>query len=257
MADNMRHGIVGNKFLDPAASPGRLLNTGDEAELSAADRRLDGRLVDVPVLGEVLAGHGMNLAVISAGTPGGSRMLHHKAERLGQFRLALHRADASVPADGIAAVIDRLGPVPKHRIPTLDWLTYACDVYLEHVEPELAPEVSILWLCEPDNSFHHQGIGTAASLAAIRHADAEFGRLMAWREGSAIGRRLQVITLSDHGHLTVTGAAVAKNRKRRKNNWCRRNSFCSNNNRQTKNLLSSPSRCQVILLCRIILTAPK
>ena len=46
-----RHGIVGNKFLDPAASPGKLLNTGDEAELSAADRRLDGRLVDVPVLG--------------------------------------------------------------------------------------------------------------------------------------------------------------------------------------------------------------
>ena len=36
-----------------------------------------------------------------------------------------------------------------------------------------------------------------------------------------------------------------------------RNSFCSNNSRQTKNSVSSPSRCQVILLCRIIPTAPK
>ncbi|MFQ5955364.1 MAG: alkaline phosphatase family protein [Kiloniellales bacterium] len=203
-----RHGIVGNKFLDPAASPGKLFNTGDETELAAADRRLDGRLMDVPVLGEVLASHGMSLAVISAGTPGGTRMLHHKAERLGHFRLALHRPDASVPADQITAVIDRLGPIPEHHIPSLGWLTYTTDAYLEHVEPELAPEVSILWLCEPDNSYHYRGIGTAANLAAIRHADAEFGRIMAWRGASGIGDRLQVITLSDHGQLTVSGPAV-------------------------------------------------
>ncbi len=201
------HGIVGNRFLDPAAPEG-LLNTGDETALAAADRRLGGKLMDVPALGEILADHGMQLAVIGAGTPGGTRMLHHKAERLGGFRFSLHRPDASVPAARIAALIERIGPVPPHEIPSLAWLTYATDVYLDYVEPELAPEVAILWLCEPDNSYHHRGIGSAPNLAAIRHADAEFGRILEWRDAAGLGDRLQIVTLSDHGQLTLSGAAL-------------------------------------------------
>ncbi|MFQ6017377.1 MAG: alkaline phosphatase family protein [Kiloniellaceae bacterium] len=203
-----RHGIVGNKFMDPVAAPGKLFDTGDETALAAGDRRLGGRLVDVPVLGEILADHGMRLAVIGTGTPGGTRMLHHKAERLGGFRFSLHRPDASVPAGRIDAVIDRIGPIPAHEIPSLTWLSYATDAYLDYVEPRLAPETTILWLCEPDNSYHHRGIGTAENLAALRHADAEFGRILAWRAASDTGDRLQIITVSDHGQLTVAGAPI-------------------------------------------------
>lgn len=203
-----RHGIVGNKFLEPLASPGKLFNTGDETQLAEGDRRLDGKLVDVPVLGEILAQHGMRLAVVSAGTPGGTRMLHHKAEALGGFRLALHRPDASVPADRIQEILHRLGPIPKHEVPTLAWLSYATDVYLNYIEPQIEPEVGILWFCEPDNSQHYYGIGSEPSLAAIRHADAEFGRILRWREQSGLGERLQIITMSDHGQLTITGEAV-------------------------------------------------
>ncbi len=203
-----RHGIVGNRFLDPVAAPGRLFDTGDETALAEGDRRLGGRLVGVPVLGEILAGHGMQLAVIGAGTPGGTRMLHNKAERLGGLRLSLHRPDASVPAERIAAAIDRLGPIPTHEIPSLTWLTYATDTYLEYVEPELAPEVTILWLCEPDNSYHYRGIGSTENLAAMRHADAEFGRILARRDAAGMADRVQIITISDHGQLTISGAAI-------------------------------------------------
>ena len=203
-----RHGIVGNKFLDPVAAPNGLFDTGDETALAAGDRRLGGKLMDVPVLGEILADHGMALAVISAGTPGGTRILHHRAEGLGGFRFSLQRPDASVPAARIAEMIDRLGPVPPHEIPSLAWLTYATDAYLEYLEPALAPEVAILWLCEPDNSYHYRGIGSAENLAAIRHADAEFGRILDRRRASGLGDRLQIITVSDHGQLTIAGAAL-------------------------------------------------
>ncbi len=203
-----RHGIVGNKFMDPVAAPKGLFDTGDETALAAGDRRLGGKLMDVPVLGEILSAHGMALAVISAGTPGGTRILHHKAERLGGFRFSLHRPDASVPAERIAAVIDRIGPIPRHHIPSLSWLTYATDTYLEYVERELAPEVTILWLCEPDNSYHYRGIGSAENLAAIRHADSEFGRILARRAASGTADRLQIVTLSDHGQLTISGEAI-------------------------------------------------
>lgn len=203
-----RHGIVGNKFLDEQAAPGKLFDTGDETELAAGDHRLDGKLVDVPVIGEILAAHGRSLAVIGTGTPGGTRILHHKAEQVDGFRFALHRPDASRPTRAIGELLDRLGPVPPHEIPSLDWLGYGVDAYLDYLEPVRTPDVTILWLCEPDNSYHYRGIGSPASLAAIRRADAEFGRILAWREASAIGRRLQVITLSDHGQLTVAGPAV-------------------------------------------------
>ncbi|MFQ5757793.1 MAG: alkaline phosphatase family protein, partial [Acidiferrobacterales bacterium] len=156
----------------------------------------------------ILADHRMNLAVISSGTPGGTRMLHHKAEQLGGLRLALHRPDASVPADRIDAIINRVGPIPTHEIPTMSWLTYTTDTYLKYIEPELKPEVCILWFCEPDNSAHFCGLGSKPNCAAIRHADAEFGRILQWREQSEMGERLQIITMSDHGQITVAGQAV-------------------------------------------------
>ncbi|MBW8056381.1 MAG: hypothetical protein FVQ76_13955, partial [Nitrospira sp.] len=105
-------------------------------------------------------------------------------------------------------VLHRLGPIPKHEIPSLGWLTYSTNAYLSYIEPQLKPNVCILWFCEPDNSYHFRGIGSEPNLTAIRHADAEFGRILQWREQSEAGDRLQVITMSDHGQLTVVGQAV-------------------------------------------------
>jgi hypothetical protein len=195
-----RHGIVGNRFWEPIASPDKLFNTGDEDQLSEGIRRLNGRLTDVPVLGEILAEHGKSLAVISSGTPGGTRMLHHKAEELEGFRLSLRRPDASVPAD----LLQSLDPIPPHSVPSLDWLTYATNTYLNVVEGVRKPDVAILWYCEPDNSYHMMGPGAPENLTAIRHADAEFGRLLAALEGEDIN----IITLSDHGQLGIPEEAI-------------------------------------------------
>jgi len=205
------HGIVGNRFRDPIAAPGTLLETGDESALSDGDRRLGGRLIEVPTLGEILAGRGMNLAVVGTGSSGGTRILHHRAEQSGGFRLSLQRPDASVPTALDRALSDRIGPIPAREPMSLGWLTYAIDAYLDYVEPELAPEVAILWLCEPDSSYHDLGIGTAENLTAIRHVDAEFGRILAWRDASATGQNLQIVTLSDHGQLTVDGQPIDLN----------------------------------------------
>lgn len=199
-----RHGIVGNKFMDPVASPEALINSGDEEALRAADARLDGALIDVPSMGEILAGNGMQLAVVGTGTAGGTRMLHHAAERHGQFRLSLYRPDASTPRARIEEVLQRFGPVPEALIPSIERLTYATDVTLDYVEPELEPEVTILWFFEPDLTSHYSGLGTEDCLAALRHADAQLARVLARRDA----RPAHVITLSDHGHLTTEGAPI-------------------------------------------------
>ena len=49
-----RHGIVGNRFVDPVPAPGRLFDTGVESQLREGDKNLGGKLLEVPSLGELL-----------------------------------------------------------------------------------------------------------------------------------------------------------------------------------------------------------
>jgi len=198
-----RHGIVGNKFIESVASPSALFNTGDEDILRQGDINLGGALLGAPSLGERLAGADRTLATLSSGTPGGGRILHHRAEKLGGFRLAMHRPDRTVPTQAYDDITGLVGEIPPHSIPSLDWLTWAVDAWLEYVEPRFQPDAGVLWLCEPDNSYHYTGIGSAHNLAAIRHADAEFARLLA-----RLDPDINIVTASDHGQISVTGAAV-------------------------------------------------
>lgn len=204
-----RHGIVGNRFVDPVAAPGRLFNTGVEVQLRDGDKRLDGKLLGVPSMGEVLKEAGRLYASLSAGTPGGGRMLNHKAETLGGFRMALHAPEATVGPGGFEAVERKVGPMPAHDIPALDWNAYAADVYLDYIEPELTPDVMVLWFCEPDSSYHYKGIGSDENLAALRGVDEQFGRILEWRAGpGGPGEALQIVTLSDHGQITVEAESL-------------------------------------------------
>ncbi len=203
-----RHGIVGNRFQDADASPGRLFNTGDETQLAEGDKRLGGKLVDVPVLGEILDANGLSYAVISAGTPGGTRMLNHKAESLGGFRLSLHRPDATQPSGALDKVLETCGPIPPHSVPSLDWIRYATDVYLDYVELNLTPDVMVLWYCEPDNSYHRIGLGTPENLEALRTVDREFGRILTRDAAKPPEERLHIVTMSDHGMVTLLGGKL-------------------------------------------------
>lgn len=197
------NGIVGNKFFDSTAAPDKLLNTGDPEQLAAADKNYGGRFVDVPVLGEILQRDDLELAVVSGGTPGGTHMLHHKAEILSGFRFSLHRPDVSTPQNRIAEAIEALGPIPPHKIPSLSWLDYVADCYMRYVDPVLAPAVTILWFPEPDSSYHLNGIGSPENLSALRHLDGVFARLLAYCKPALDRGDLQLLTLSDHGQIAV------------------------------------------------------
>lgn len=200
-----KHGLVANKFMRPDASPGKVFNTGNEDELKAAIARLDSDLLHMPTLGQRLAGIQKTYATISTGTPGGARLINLDAEEVGGFRLSLQRPDAASPAGVLKHITETIGPMPKYVLPALDWVSYAVDCYLDYVEKEITPDVMLLWLSEPDESFHHIGIGAPGSLSAIRHVDQEFGRILKHHEQQITSGRLQIITLSDHGQISLKG----------------------------------------------------
>lgn len=200
-----RHGIVGNRFPEPNIAPGAVVNTGVEEEIAEAFDRAPGGLIKMPTMGERLAAAGRSFAALSAGTPGGGRLINHAAEANGTFRLAMRAPQAAMPAGALSDIINRIGPMPGYVLPATDWITWAVSAYLDYVVPEVAPDVMLLWLCEPDESFHFLGIGHDDALATMRNADAQFGRILKTHEDALESGALHIIAMSDHGQISLAG----------------------------------------------------
>ncbi|MGI9433536.1 MAG: alkaline phosphatase family protein [Geminicoccaceae bacterium] len=173
--------------------------------LQDAFAKAPGSLVTMPTLGERLAAAGRRFASLSAGTPGGGRLINHTAEQHDSFRLAMRCPEATVPASALKDIIERIGPMPTYELPAIDWVTWAIDVYLDYILPVVAPDVMLLWLCEPDESFHFKGIGNEESFQTIRHIDAEFGRILERQKNALEAGGLQVVAMSDHGQISLDG----------------------------------------------------
>lgn len=203
-----QHGLVANRFVAPDVSPDRVLNTGDDIQLEPAFARAGGTLIGVPTLGQFLAKAGRSYASLSAGTQGGGRLINHSADADGTFRYTMRRPEASCPAGVEKKIEERFGPLPKYELPATAWITRAVDVYLDYVEPEIRPDVMLLWLCEPDESFHYLGIGSEGSLATIRHVDGAFARILARHQDEIERGEMQVIAMSDHGQIVLTGGPL-------------------------------------------------
>jgi arylsulfatase A-like enzyme len=63
--------------------------------------------------------------------------------------------------------------------------------------------VSVLWFSDPDKTYHYCGIGSSASRQAIQAADAQLGRIMEWLQHPPQRHELNLIVMSDHGHITI------------------------------------------------------
>lgn len=201
-----RHGLVANKFRDPVLRPGALFNTADYDQLDAAATA--GRLLEMPSLAERLRAAGGSLAVAGCGTPGGNRLLNLDALAHGEVNVSLHGPARSATPAVLERLVGRLGPIPPRVLPATAQLAWLTDAYMQVLAPEVAATVTILWFAEPDISYHYRGLVSVEAAAAIRACDLELGRLLAWRETAPAGRDLQLVVLSDHGHLSTVGAPV-------------------------------------------------
>lgn len=205
-----QHGIIGNTYLDRAFAPPRAIDTGDDHVVEALDTAAGGRFIGAPSLGEVLAAHGRTLAVLASNSAGATRLLNHKARKLGHLTLSGHYSSTATSAPMLAALEARLGPLPSPEpkgtpdLAAQQWMTSA---FPDVVWREIMPDVTILSFGEPDFSSHYSDTAAPETLRAIAFVDAQFGRVLDWWE--AEGRRgdVQLMTASDHGHVTVHSRA--------------------------------------------------
>ncbi|WP_081160101.1 alkaline phosphatase family protein [Ensifer aridi] len=200
-----RHGMVGNKYVDRSVSPPRCIDTSDAVLLRRLDLQSSGRLMSVPTLGEILAAAGRSMAVLATNTPGTTRFFHHKAEDFGHVRLSGHFREACTPDALLAeaeALVGPLPPEPPYVEPDRagqDWITTS---FLELIWPRYRPDITVLSYGEPDITSHFHGTGAAATRGIIAHCDRQFGRVLDWWESEGRAEGVQIIAMSDHGHIT-------------------------------------------------------
>ena len=190
------HGVIANLFVGPPGDRAPI-DTGLREDLERLRGLNGGRILRLPTLAESLAAAGKRLVVMSSGTTGQATLLDPE-----RTATTIHLS-FTWPTPLLSALAERFGPPPARVIPVQaahEWLT---DVLLEYVFPELAPDVTIMWLCEPDASQHARGLGALEALDAMHGNDARLGRILAAIDASGIPTT--VIVASDHGHSTVTG----------------------------------------------------
>ena len=195
-------GVIANKFFDPNIFNDKLLHTGKYDDIHAAEAAYDGRFVEAASLGEILAGSGMKVAVVSTGSAGTTHLLNPRAADLGQVTLCLSDWRESTPDSYAQDILGRFGPIPAAAKPNVARIELQMRIILEAVLPEIEPDVLMIWFSDPDSTYHACGIGSPESEAAIRNVDAQFGRLVeAWRSEPGADR-CRIFVCSDHGQVT-------------------------------------------------------
>jgi arylsulfatase A-like enzyme len=193
-----RHGLVANRIPHPL-DRARGIDTGHKSNLQALEQDTGAPLLGVPTLARLLAGAGREFAVFSSGTTGQTYVLNPEADALGQVTLSAHGPEACSEAG--RRLLARLDPPPAAAAARAAWIA---DAFRTRILPA-PPDASVLWLCEPDTSGHHLGLGSPGQLGALAIADAAFGRLLdAWQAGP-LAESLQIMVASDHGHAAISG----------------------------------------------------
>ena len=194
------HGLLGNTVYVPSVNATRGLDTGSHANLEAI-ARAEGRLLTAPSLGEILQQAGRKILASGSGTSGAAFLLNHTVAN----GAIVHQEFTRPPALA-ARVLEKLGPPPPHALPNAAQNRRAVDAYLTLGLEELHPDVTLMWISDPDTTAHTRGIGAPATRDSLVLVDAEIGRIEDTLQAKGLLARTNLIVTSDHGFSTHTAA---------------------------------------------------
>jgi arylsulfatase A-like enzyme len=193
------HGLLGNTIYIPSVNPTRGLDTGNRENLEAV-ARAEHQLLTAPSLGEILQPSGRKVLAVGSGTSGSTFLLNHTVAGG-----AIVHNDFSRPSSIEAQVAAVVGPTPAHATPNAAQNRRAVDAYLKLGLDTIHPDVTMMWLSDPDTTAHTKGIGTPITREALRLVDAEIGRIEDTLKGKGLLDRTNIFITSDHGFSTHTG----------------------------------------------------
>jgi arylsulfatase A-like enzyme len=192
------HGLLGNTIFIPSASATRVLDTGEREDLEAIERA-EGRLLTAPTLGEILQRGGRKLLGVSSGSTGSAYLLNHTTAGG-----AIIHTDYTKPAELESKVLAVLGAPPAHATPNDPQNQRAIDAYLKLGLDDLRPDVTLLWLNDPDGTAHANGIGAPLTRKSLSLVDGGIGRVEDGLRMRGLLESTNIVVTSDHGFSTET-----------------------------------------------------
>ncbi len=118
---------------------------------------------------------------------------------------ALIHSDYTLPPELGARVLAALGPVPAHATPNDPQNQRAIDAYLKVGLTQVQPDVTLMWLNDPDGTAHANGIGASLTRRSLSLVDAGIGRIEDALRADGRLDQTNIIVTSDHGFSTHTG----------------------------------------------------
>ena len=191
------HGLTANTLVIPEFDPHHAIGA---LEPTLTEVAANHPVLLTPTLGDILHRHGHEYIAVGAGTSGNAYLQNPNAEMGGGATI---HPDFCLPRPLHGEITARFGPWPDRQGPSAPKMDHILRIFTEYVLPERRPAVSMLWLSEPDVSQHAHGVGSQEAVAAIREADIQFGRLLAWLEDRSLSSETNVIVVSDHGYSTI------------------------------------------------------
>jgi predicted AlkP superfamily pyrophosphatase or phosphodiesterase len=192
------HGLLGNEIYIPSVNATRGLDTGERQNLEAVERA-EGTLLTAPTLGEILRASGRVLLGVSSGSTGSAYLLNHTAAGG-----ALIHTDYSKPPGLAPKVLAVLGAPPAHETPNDPQNQRAIDAYLKLGVDDLRPDVTLMWLNDPDGTAHANGIGAPLTRRSLTLVDGGVGRIEDGLRARGLLDSTNIIVTSDHGFSTET-----------------------------------------------------
>ncbi|QRM33280.1 alkaline phosphatase family protein (plasmid) [Microvirga sp. VF16] len=192
------HGIVANKFfangvaIDGSSLPA-LLALGSEA----------GGVMTSVALGEVLAKHGKTMLAVGSQSQGSWGLSNWGNWQSGGPAYWVHDAERFASNEVIRRIAAGFPPLPVGEQPALQTIKRVIDGFLAYAASEALPELTLLWLSEPDISYHMFGLVHPSAREVLSRVDREFGRILDWWETERKKERIQLIAASDHGHAII------------------------------------------------------
>ncbi len=198
-----RHGIVNNQFHLNGDLGGPVVDTARIDRLLGLKDRA-GAIVTADSLGQRLAAEGRSMMAIHCGSAGSGLLVNHAVRELGHRTFSVHGVDATLTPEIVPEILATCGPLPGHEVPKLDVVAYTGRVATEVALAQDQADVTLIWLPEPDTSFHFCGIHSESTDQAMGAADAVFAEILQSVADGPYADSTAVIAMSDHGQIATS-----------------------------------------------------
>lgn len=128
------------------------------------------------------------------------------AYRNGELKLADDNGDPTFQPRALT-LADNVTQNPDDRSgsPPAAANRYLMNVFLDYILPTRHPDLSVIWLRNPDSTQHPYGVGSPNFRVALKAQDDLLGKLEAKLSELGLDKSTDIIVVSDHGHSNVSG----------------------------------------------------